>query len=137
MSVKKMKKALKALSKIENPSRGIDESIQLIEAEIDALENAPETLLEIDTLLRIGEDTNESFSVRRQAYSDALEKGAKMEFNYEKKDSSVRTVKVVWEDDYRYELPPEDSNFIYMYDEEDDKFKHFIFDKMSEVQFSL
>jgi len=132
MSIKKIEKALKALKKIKNPSRNISDAIQLIEVEL-----VPQGVDQIQELIDISMDRNETYEVRRQALSDALEKGAIISFNYEKKDGSSRVVNVEWNDDYTYDIPPEDSDFIYLYDMDDQWFKHFKIDKMSELQFQM
>ena len=133
MSLKKMRKAYKALNKIESPS---DEMKMIIEAlGTEIFVNSEETSIEdvINRDLSTFEDKTLSFSKRRDALTNVLENGAKIVFNYEKKDNSVRAVNVAWSDDYTYDIPPENSDFIFMYDEDDDYFKHFKLDKISDI----
>ena len=146
MSVKKMKKALKKLSAIKKPSKELNEVIYMLQDLIDTDGNT-EALSQVQenqekhTLIRNNldkvEDVTLSYDERRLALTDVLEAGAKVSFNYQKKDNSVRSVNVVWNDDYTYDVPPEGSDFIYMYDEDDDFFKHFKIDKISSIVYDL
>ena len=146
MSVKKMRKALKKLSAIKDPSKELNEIIYSLEDLISSEENgtalgevkeAQEKHILCREALDIVEDKSNSYRRRRSAICDVLELGATLSFDYEKKDGSSRVVNVAWDDDYTYDVPPIESDYINMYDIDDDFFKRFFLDKMSNIVYDL
>ena len=129
MSAKKrIKKAINQLSKIENPNDMIKDILDSLK-EIVQNENEEK----IQSLVNIVENHSLSYKERRDALTKLLEDGNKISFNYEKKNGAVRVVNVEWSDDYTYDIPPDDSDYIFLYDSDDDFFKHFKLDKISMV----
>jgi len=143
--MKHIKKAIKNLRKIENPSEAILDIIKALESEnresneivfgtsYSVAEIKEVSHEKIELFLEDVTDSTKSYAKRRAILTDILEAGFVVSFDYEKKDSTSREVTVEWNDDYTYDEPKEEADFIYMYDLKDDFFKHFKLDKITNL----
>jgi len=159
MSKKNIKKAIALLEK-ESSNYSVESAIIILKASLKkektpydytmAPENYPQydsfydeiietedVNIEIIDKLYMVEDSSLSYNKRRKALTKVLKIVSDITFDYEKKDCSSRSVSVSYNEDYTYDKPKKEDNFIYMYDVDNDLFKHFKLDKISNIKFNI
>lgn len=77
------------------------------------------------------------YSKKRKALTEILRKNTILHFNYVKLNSEIKRVTVIYNSDYTYEIPPTDSDFIYLFDSDSGIFKHFKLLRISDIEFSF
>jgi len=161
MSKKNIKKAIALLEK-EKSNRSVNSAIIILKAFLKKGKKTPydytmdpgdypeydevlynevieteDVNIEIIDNLYIVEDSSFSYNKRRKALTKVLKIVSDITFDYEKKDSSSRSVSVSYNEDYTYDKPKKEDNFIYMYDVDANLFKHFKLDKISNITFNI
>jgi len=78
---------------------------------------------------------NISFRKKRKILTKILKKGVVISFDYEKMNGEVKQVHSKYNPDYTYDVPPKESNFIYLFDINADFFKHYKLERISNITF--
>lgn len=77
------------------------------------------------------------YSKKRKFLTNALKLGAILDFNYQKLNGEIKSYTIIYNPDYTYDIPPTNSDFIYLFDTHTEIFKHFKLLRITDIEFSL